>query len=152
MNTSFTRLSVMFPKLHFAASPFNSFQNCLSVSFSFCLRLRNLNRSSVSFFGFSKHSLHVLIKSSRVILAMFTVGNLSEIVFLAAIPNARYNTLFAFFIAVASSMSPMRLLSLFPVVFVSSATDMLLLAISATSNNSIHFSHSSSGGFGASCQ
>ena len=83
---------------------------------------------------------------------MFTVGNLSGIVFLAAIPNARYNTLFAFFIAVFSYMSPMRLLSLFPVVFVSSATEMLLLAMSATSNNSIRFSHSSSGGFVASCQ
>ena len=125
MKTSFTKLSVAVPKLPFAARrPLNSFQKCLNVSFSFCFGLKNLNRSRVSFFGFSKHSLHVLIKSSRVILAMFTVGNLSEMVYLAAILGARYSTLFAFFIAVASSISPMRVSSLVPVVFLSSVIEI----------------------------
>ena len=83
---------------------------------------------------------------------MFTIGKLSEMVFLFAIPSARYSTLLAFFIAVASSISPMRLFSLVPVVFVSSATEILLFAMSATSNKLIYFSHSSFGVFVASCQ
>ena len=152
LNTSFTGLSVTVPKLHLAASPLSSFQNCLRVSFSFCFLLRNLNRSSVSFFGFSKQSLHVLSKSTKVVVAIFTVGNLSEIVFLAAIPSARLSTVLAFFIAVASSISIMRLLSFVPVVFISSATEILLFAMSAASNRSLHFSHSNSGGFVDSCQ
>ena len=152
MNTSFTKLSVIAPKLHFEAIPFNSFQNCLSDSPSFCFLDRNLNLSNVSFFGFSKHSLQFFSKSVRFTVAIFVVGNLSAIVFLPAAPNSRYKTLIAFFIAGISSKSPIRLFSFAPVVFVSSDTEILFFAIKATSKRSIHFSHSNLGVFDASVQ
>ena len=98
VNTSFTRLSVTFPKLPSDARSLSSFQNCLNVSCFFCFRLRILNCSRVSFLGFAEQSLNVLIKSTRVILALFTVGNLSDMVFFAAIPNARQSALFFFHI------------------------------------------------------
>ena len=114
MNTSFTKFSVIAPKLHFEANPFNSFQNCLSDSPSFCFLDTNLSLSSVSFFGFSKHSLQFFSKSVRFTVAIFVVGNLSGIDFLPAAPNARYKTLMAFFIAGISSKSPIRLFSFTP--------------------------------------
>ena len=106
MKTSFTRLSVICPKLHFAGSALNSFQNCLSVSPCFCVLLRNLNLPKVSFLGFWKHSLQFLSRSVRLILAMLVFGNLSAIVLRATVPNARYKTLIAFFAAGISSNSP----------------------------------------------
>ena len=152
MNTSFTKRSGIVSKLHFEANPFNSFQNCLSDSPSFCFLDRILNLSNVSFFGFSKHSLQFCSGSVRVTVAIFIAGNLSAIDFLPADPSAKYRTLMVFVIAGISSKSPIRLFSFVPVVFVSSDIDMLFFAISATSKRSIHCSHSSVGAFDASMQ
>ena len=96
MNTSSTKLSVLVPKLHFEANPFNSLQNCLSDSPSFCFLDRNLNLSNVSFFGFSKHGLQFCSRSVRFTVAVFVAGNLSAIDFLPADPSAKYRTLMAF--------------------------------------------------------
>ena len=136
MKTSFTRL------LHFAANPFNSFQNCTRVSPSFYFLLRNLNLSKFSCSGFLKQSLQFLSRSVRLTLAIMLFGNLSAIVLRAAAPNARYKTLRAFFAAGISSRSPIRFLSFVPVIFVSSVIEMLFFAMRATSNRSSHFSSS----------
>ena len=73
-------------------------------------------------------------------------------VFLAAIPMARYRTLIAFFAAVVFSMSPMRLFSFVSVVWLIHLLRCYFWPFKATSNKSIHFSHSNSGGFAASDQ
>ena len=151
---SFTRLSVIPPKLHFAARPFSSFQNCLSVSPSFCFLLRNLKLSRVSFFWFLKAFFTSCYQLCQRYSCNVYGGNFVADSFLAAIPRARYMTLNgnAFFAAVVSSMSPIRLFSFVPVVLVNSVIEMLYFAINATSNKSIHFSYSNLRGFAASDQ
>ena len=129
INTSFTCLSVIPLKLHFDAIEFDTFQNCLSVSPSSYLGLRNLNRSRVSFFGFPKQSFHVFIESVSVILAIFTLGKLQAMVFLVAIPKAKQRSLIAFFVAFVSSMPPLRHFAQMSVVSVNSAVEFGTISI-----------------------
>ena len=77
--------TVIWPKLHFAANLFRSFQNWRKEFTSSCFRDKNSNLSRVSFLDFSKQSLQFFKRSGRVTVAMLVAGNLSAIVLLLVI-------------------------------------------------------------------
>ena len=143
------RIFVCSPISHFAANPGNVYQNCLSLSFPFYFREKNLNHSRVLCFGLQNASSQYVRRSCNVTVTTLVSGNMSVILFLQAVPSNRNRTLITFFSAACSLrlFIKAKFLGACSVALLNnSLTDDECFALTATVKRFLQFSQSVPGG------